>query len=143
MTPAAAAHRDEFLEVAEVEAVVTEATGDSGRAAVALTGVHSGHELIGRLRAAGRPGLVLFSSGSTGKSKAALHDFVPLLDKYRAGGRATTMLAFLLFDHIGGVNTMLHSLASGGCLVTVDRRSPDRVAAAIERWAVEALPTSP
>ena len=34
------------------------------------------HPLYQQLRATGHPGLVLFSSGSTGVSKAALHDIV-------------------------------------------------------------------
>jgi len=38
---------------------------------------------------------------------------------------------------------MLYTLANGGCLVTVEKRSPDAVLKAIERHRVELLPTSP
>ena len=38
---------------------------------------------------------------------------------------------------------MLHTLANGGCMVTVRERSPDGVLAAIARHRVELLPTSP
>jgi acyl-CoA synthetase (AMP-forming)/AMP-acid ligase II len=38
---------------------------------------------------------------------------------------------------------MLHTLSNGGCLVTVQDRSPDAVLAAIERHKVELLPASP
>src|SRR5581483_4450949 len=95
------------------------------------------------LRAVDHPGLVLFSSGSSGKPKGAVHDLAALLRKFERPRPALRTLAFLLFDHIGGINTLLHVLASGGCLVTVTDRSPDGVLAAVERHRVELLPTSP
>jgi acyl-coenzyme A synthetase/AMP-(fatty) acid ligase len=101
------------------------------------------HELVGRLRAVGRPGLVLFSSGSTGKEKAALHDFVPLLEKFKTKKKTLRSIAFLLFDHIGGLNTLLYTLSNGGCVITVEDRSPDGVLAAVARHRAELLPTSP
>jgi len=48
-----------------------------------------------------------------------------------------------LFDHIGGVNTLLYTLSNAGCVVTVQVRSPDAVCATIEKHKVEVLPTSP
>lgn len=101
------------------------------------------HELFANLRAAGHAGLVLFSSGSTGKSKGVVHDLERLLENYRTPRAALRTIAFLLFDHIGGINTMLHTLASGGCLITVADRSPDGVLAAVARHRAELLPTSP
>ncbi len=101
------------------------------------------HELYAKLRAAAHPGLVLFSSGSTGVPKAAVHDFTRLLDKFRLPRRALRTLAFLLFDHIGGLNTILHTLATSGCIVVPSDRSAESVLAAIEEFAVQLLPTSP
>jgi acyl-CoA synthetase (AMP-forming)/AMP-acid ligase II len=49
----------------------------------------------------------------------------------------------MLYDHIGGVNTMLYTLANTGCMVVVGERTPDRVLQAIERHRVDLLPTSP
>ena len=49
-------------------------------------GTTASHDIVQRLRAMGHPGLTLFSSGSTGKSKAAVHDFVPMLEKYKVRG---------------------------------------------------------
>ena len=49
----------------------------------------------------------------------------------------------MLYDHIGGINTMLYTLSNAGCLVTVDERSPDGVLRAVARHRVELLPTSP
>jgi acyl-coenzyme A synthetase/AMP-(fatty) acid ligase len=110
---------------------------------VERTGRTPAHPLLVELARRGHPGLVLFSSGSTGRSKAAVHDLVPLLEKFHERRRGFRSAAFLLFDHIGGVNTMLYSLAAGGALVALAERSPERVCEAIARHGIELLPTSP
>ncbi|TWU26786.1 Long-chain-fatty-acid--CoA ligase [Novipirellula galeiformis] len=101
------------------------------------------HELYTRLRQSRHPGLVLFSSGSSGQPKATVHDFALLLEKFRLPRRPARTLAFLLYDHIGGLNTLLHTLSSGGCIVVTPNRSVESVLAAIQDFAVELLPTSP
>lgn len=101
------------------------------------------HPLYRKLRDGGHPGLVLFSSGSTGKSKAAVHDLVRLLEKFKVRRQSLRTITFLLYDHIGGVNTMLHTLSNAGCIITVEDRSPDAVLSAIEKYQIELLPTSP
>ncbi|GAA5508224.1 fatty acid--CoA ligase family protein [Novipirellula caenicola] len=101
------------------------------------------HPLYAKLKSVSHPGLVLFSSGSTGEPKAAVHDFTRLLDKFRIAGRPLRTLAFLLFDHIGGLNTILHTLGSGGCVVVPSNRSAEAVLSAIQDFAVQLLPTSP
>lgn len=137
----AVATRARFLELAQVE-LVARVDGDD-RAALERTGARADHPLYAELARRGHPGLVLFSSGSTGESKAALHDLAPLVAKFDERRRALRTISFLLFDHIGGVNTMLHTLANGGCLVVPADRRPETVLAAIERHRVECLPTSP
>lgn len=126
--------------LAEVEVVVTDR--ESGFEAKP-TGHRASHPLLRRLTGRGRPGLVLFSSGSTGASKAIVHDFTLLLEKFRRPRRAYRTLAFLQIDHIGGLNTLLSVLSSGGTLVSPDQRSPDAVGRAIEEHRVQLLPTSP
>jgi acyl-coenzyme A synthetase/AMP-(fatty) acid ligase len=101
------------------------------------------HELLRVLSRSGEPGLVLFSSGSTGKSKAALHNLIPLLAKFKTRRASLTTLAFLMLDHIGGINTLFYVLSNGGTLVTVESRDPEMVCDAISRYRVELLPTSP
>src|SRR5216684_158809 len=101
------------------------------------------HELLLRLRLEQRPGLILFSSGSTGRSKAVVHDLVPLLEKFTVPRQTLRTITFLLFDHIGGINTLLYSLSNAGCVITVQQRLPDVVCAAIEKHKVQLLPTSP
>lgn len=133
--------REEFLEIAQVEHVFT--VDDRDRVSVTPTARKADHPLYGRLRSAGNPGLVLFSSGSTGRSKAAVHDLSRLLEKFAAPRHRLRTLTFLLYDHIGGVNTMLYTLSNGGCIITVQEKSPDAVFRAVEKHRVELLPTSP
>ncbi len=101
------------------------------------------HQHYQTLRERGHPGLVLFSSGTSGEPKAAVHDVVPLLAKYRTRRPAWRTVTFLLFDHIGGINTILHTLSNGATLITVEERTPDAVCAAIEKAKAEVLPASP
>jgi acyl-CoA synthetase (AMP-forming)/AMP-acid ligase II len=102
------------------------------------------HEIITRLRTIQHPGLVLFSSGSTGKPKAMVHDLANLIETYTTRKpRHMAMMVFLMFDHIGGINTLFHSLASGSCMVIPPNRSPDTVCRLIEQHKVSVLPASP
>lgn len=103
------------------------------------------HPLIERLRGAGQAGIILFTSGSTGTSKAAIHSFAGMIEKHAApaGRKAMTAMVFLKFDHIGGLNTMFWVLMNGGCMVTVEDRRADSVCQLIEAAKVELLPTTP
>ncbi len=131
----------ELLESAEVERSYRPLDGPE--VASAPAGRTAGNDLYVRLRVAGHPGLVLFSSGTAGVRKAALHDLERLLEPFRMKRRPYRALAFLLFDHIGGINTMLRILSSGGCLVVPAGRSPDCVLEAVSTHRVDLLPTSP
>ena len=133
--------RSEYLSIAQPEACFTFDRDDE----VTLTRLQTEttHELYKRLRQKEHPGLVLFSSGSTGTSKAAVHDLVPLLEKFKVPRHRYRTISFLLYDHIGGINTMLYTLSNAGCLVTVDERAPDPVLSLVEKHRVELLPTSP
>jgi long-chain acyl-CoA synthetase len=101
------------------------------------------HELLKGLRQRSTPGLILFSSGSTGASKAALHDFDKLLMKFQNPRRMLRTLIFLMLDHIGGINTLFYVLSQGGTLVPVKSRDPASVCGMIERYQIELLPTTP
>jgi long-chain acyl-CoA synthetase len=89
------------------------------------------------------PGLVLFTSGSSGEPKGALHDLLKLLAKFMERRKALRTINFLLFDHWGGLNTLFHVLSNGGCVVTLENRKPDYVCEMIRNHQVELLPTSP
>lgn len=142
LTPLPAAKRAEFHEIAEVEQVVT-IDAVTQEPTLTVTGRTAGHELYGRLRAHGTPGLVLFSSGTTGRSKATVLDFAKILANYGAARRPQRTAGFLNLDHIGGVNTLLHTFSQGGALITLAERTPDTVCAAVARFGIEVLPTTP
>lgn len=138
---AAQVNWDEFIEIAEVEVVIRLDQSDNWT--LHHRSVKASHELIQKLRMEQAPGLVLFSSGSTGKSKAALHNFSFLLEKFKVPRKRLCTLTFLLLDHIGGINTLLYTVSNGGIVVSVNSRDPDAICSAIEKYKVELLPTSP
>jgi acyl-coenzyme A synthetase/AMP-(fatty) acid ligase len=72
-----------------------------------------------------------------------IHDLELLLPKFLQPRHCYRTLAFLLFDHIGGLDTLFYNLANGSCLVTAADHSPDAVCAAIAAHRVEVLPVSP
>jgi long-chain acyl-CoA synthetase len=131
----------EFCETAAVQWTIAIDADD--RMSLRAAPQRAAPALIARLRAAGHPGLVLFTSGSAGQSKAVVHDADLLLTKYLRPRHCFRTLAFLLFDHIGGLDTLFYNLANGSCLVTAPSRLPDAVCAAIESHRVEVLPVSP
>jgi long-chain acyl-CoA synthetase len=88
-------------------------------------------------------GLVLFTSGSTGRPKAVVHDFSRLLRKFQRLRPAMSAVNFLLFDHWGGINTLMGSLANGGLMVFPESRNPDEICSLIEKHRIELLPTTP
>jgi acyl-CoA synthetase (AMP-forming)/AMP-acid ligase II len=141
LTQSSLANRAEFLDIAEVQFVVSFGEQDAWH--IERRAVQVANPLSRRLIEIGDPGLVLFSSGSTGKSKAALHNFTHLLEKFKRQGQTMLTIVFLLLDHIGGINTLLHALSSGGCVISLQSRDPEMVCQTIERHKVELLPTSP
>jgi len=105
--------------------------------------IHELHDFYKLLKEKHVPGLVLFTSGSSGQPKAALHDFSKLLVKFKIKRKSLRTINFLLFDHWGGLNTLFHILSNGGTVVIVENRTPDHVCSLIEKYQVELLPTSP
>ena len=65
------------------------------------------------------------------------------LEKFKVPRHKLRTITFLLYDHIGGFNTLLYTLSNGGLIVTVSDRNPDGVLKAVEKHKVELLPTSP
>jgi acyl-CoA synthetase (AMP-forming)/AMP-acid ligase II len=99
--------------------------------------------LLRSLRQRGGGGLVVFSSGTTGQCKAGLFDFETLIQRYREQRFGYRVLLFLRLDHMGGIHTMLHTLANGGALVITEDRRPRPVCLAVDCHRVELLPATP
>lgn len=102
------------------------------------------HELICNLKSKNNSGLVLFSSGSTGKPKAMLQNLEQLCLSHKdKRPKSLVMMIFLMFDHIGGINTLLGSLMMGGIMVIPLNRDPLYIAELIQNYKVRVLPASP
>ena len=141
LTKAGAAKRDEFIEVSDPE--ISLKLNSSDEVHMTSIGGKGERDLYDVLRERQSPGLVVFSSGSSGKSKATVHDVLPLLEKFKIRKRKLRMISFLLFDHLGGINTLLYALSNGGTIIIASDRSPESVLVAIDKHKVELLPTSP
>jgi acyl-coenzyme A synthetase/AMP-(fatty) acid ligase len=89
------------------------------------------------------PGLVLFTSGTSGAPKAAVHDFMVLLEKFKTRRHAFRTLNFLLFDHWGGLNTMFYILSNSGVVIATKDRNPENICRLIGAHQIELLPATP
>ncbi len=101
------------------------------------------HPLLDQLRQLEHPGIILFTTGSTGRPKAILHDFMPFVARYATPRPPLRALSFLLFDHIGGINTLLHTLYNQGTVVSIKSRTVQETLSACRDNQIELLPTTP
>lgn len=102
------------------------------------------HEIIKTLQEKNSSGLILFSSGSTGKPKAMIHNFDNLINSYKdKKEKSLNMVIFLMFDHIGGLNTLLNILSIGSTMIIPENRNPDDICKLIQDYKITVLPSSP
>ncbi len=141
ISPAAFVESEDLFSIAQ-PAQVIDVDEQDGVTFVRREG-RADHAHYQTLRTRGAPGLVLFSSGSTGKPKGIVHDLSRMLEKFEVRRPTLRTLTFLLFDHIGGLNTLFHTLSNGGLVVVAPDQSADAVATSIAQHQVELLPTSP
>jgi long-chain acyl-CoA synthetase len=133
-----------FMEIAGVQRSIVVATNDQ------WTVTHHGdvaqNELVEKFRnaeGAEAPGLIVFTSGSTGQPKGILHNAERVMRKFAAPRPGWRTVLFLMMDHFGGFNTLLSTFAYGGAGICISDRSPDTVCGMIERGKATLLPTTP
>ncbi|HED36493.1 MAG TPA: long-chain fatty acid--CoA ligase [Gammaproteobacteria bacterium] len=133
-------HFEEFRDIASTEYDISLL---DDKPIITVTGRKADHPHYSELKKRGSPGLVLFSSGSTGKSKGIVQDLNKLMAKFTVPRKALRMLIFLQLDHIGGINSLLYTLSNNGTIIVSDDRTPVGVCRAIESFKADLLPTSP
>lgn len=102
------------------------------------------HELIQKIQNEKASGLILFSSGSTGRPKAMVHNLDILIGTYlERKSKSINFLVFLMFDHIGGLNTLLNCLSMGATVTIPQSRRPDDICELIQKHKINVLPSSP
>lgn len=136
LTVDTSAQHEYFFESALVDVVI------EGEEVKRIT--HSiNHEIIESLRSKEHAGLVLFSTGTTGRPKAILHDLTMFMQRFETRRPTLKTINFLLFDHIGGLNTLLHTLFNKGTVVAPKSRSVEDILATCAEHKIEVLPTTP
>lgn len=138
MTAATQPQHDYFIEAAHANVVIS-----PGGTIKRLSERPKPHPMLETLSERGHAGLVLFSSGTTGQPKAILHDFETFLRRFRTPRPTYRTLNFLLFDHIGGINTMLHTLYNKGTVIMPRGRRVADIFADIADFRAEVLPATP
>ena len=135
-------NHEKTLAIAEVSGIFTihdDQTWSFRRSDTKIT-----HGLLKKLHDLRSAGLVLFSSGTTGETKAAVFQVSKLFEKYReTKGTAFRTLVFLKIDHIGGINTLFSIISNGGAVITAQNSTPKEVCKEIEKHRVELFPTTP
>ena len=91
-----------------------------------------------------RSGLLLMSSGSTGKAKFVLHDFDFFLEKYyQQVPQGFRVLDFYLWDHLAGLDVLFSSLASGSVLIIPPKKTIHGIESSIQNQSISILSITP
>ena len=130
-----------FIKIAEVDFLIDNITEDNFN--IQKQTVKHDNNLIKTFLSKKTPGLIVFTSGSTGEPKGILHDCEQVMQKFVDTRKGWRTVLFLLIDHFGGFNTLLSSFAYGGTAVCIPNRKPDVICQIIEQTNADLLPTTP
>jgi acyl-coenzyme A synthetase/AMP-(fatty) acid ligase len=73
-----------------------------------------------------------------------IHNLDTLMDSYKdKRPKAMNMLVFLMFDHIGGLNTLFNALSIGACLIIPTNKEPKTICELVQNHKIMLLPSSP
>ena len=102
-------------------------------------------EVFNEVTKQGNTGIILFSSGTTGKPKVMIQNLTKIISSIKAPRRQKSLrfIILLMFDHIGGLNTLFNCLINGSPFVIPKDRSPSLVISIINKHQVNILPTTP
>jgi long-chain acyl-CoA synthetase len=116
---------------------------DSG--GIRSTGHTNDLQIARNFREKNFPGLLLFTSGTTGMQKGVLHDLNTIVRWFsdREIKRRRKIGAFYNLDRIAGIYQLFSSLSSGSCLITFSNRHTDTISEAIDRNGIQLLSTCP
>jgi long-chain acyl-CoA synthetase len=102
------------------------------------------NDLLKKFQSKNKSGLIIFSSGSSGKPKIILHDLLLIIKKFEIPRPGFKTLLMLTFDHLGGINTLLASLIyDDGVAICLLNRKPQIVCKTIMQTSAQLLPTTP
>lgn len=133
---------EQKFDIAQIEKIITVDT-ETDTFSFREFDYKSNHDFYLTLRKREVPGLVLFTSGTSGTPKGAVHDFSKLLEKFKVKRKALRTVNFLLFDHWGGLNTLFYTISNGGVVLATKDRKPEPICEFIQKHKIELLPASP
>ena len=89
--------------------------------------------------------ITLFSSGTSGIPKMMVQNLKSIFESHEVpkNQKQLRILLFLLFDHVGGLNTLISSIKKGMCLAITSSRNPEDICNFISEANINILPTTP